>query len=351
MGTRLKELVDRYGGRLIGAGEIEVSSVAPLDQATAASITFLSNPKFRAKAARTQAAALILSPADDAGIGAAYAGARIVADNPYAYFAKVAQHFAALRATRPAPGAHLSAVVDPGATVAASASIGPHVVIGAGATIGERCLIDAGCFIGDGAAIGADSHLFARVTIHAGCELGQRAIVHSGAVIGADGFGFANEAGRWIKIPQSGRVRIGDDVEIGANTTIDRGALDDTVIEDGVKLDNQIQIGHNCRIGAHTAMAGCVGVAGSAIIGKYCTFGGAAMVLGHLSIADHVHISSGSLVSRSISEPGSYTGFYPLAKNADWEKSAAIVRNLGTMREKIRALEKSIKSNDQEDNE
>jgi UDP-3-O-[3-hydroxymyristoyl] glucosamine N-acyltransferase len=163
-------------------------------------------------------------------------------------------------------------------------------------------------------------------------------------VIGADGFGFANDGGTWIKIPQTGRVVIGDDVEIGANTTIDRGALADTVIEDGVKLDNQIQIGHNCHIGAHTAMAGCVGVAGSATIGKHCTFGGAAMVLGHLTIADNVHISSGSMVSRSIHEPGQYTGFYPLAKNAEWEKSAAIVRNLTSMREKIRALEKTIKT-------
>jgi UDP-3-O-[3-hydroxymyristoyl] glucosamine N-acyltransferase len=163
-------------------------------------------------------------------------------------------------------------------------------------------------------------------------------------VIGTDGFGFANEGGVYIKIPQTGRVVIGDDVDIGANTTIDRGALADTIIEDGVKLDNQIQIGHNCHIGAHTAMAGCVGVAGSAIIGKYCTFGGAAMVLGHLTIADRVHVGSGSMVSRSIAEPGQYTGFYPLAKNADWEKSAAIVRNLSSMREKIRALEKTIKT-------
>ncbi|WP_025915433.1 UDP-3-O-(3-hydroxymyristoyl)glucosamine N-acyltransferase, partial [Herminiimonas sp. CN] len=176
----------------------------------------------------------------------------------------------------------------------------------------------------------------------AGCEIGQRGIVHSGAVIGTDGFGFANEGGAWIKIPQTGRVIIGDDVDIGANTCIDRGALADTVIENGVKLDNQIQIGHNCHIGAHTAMAGCVGVAGSAKIGKYCTFGGAAMVLGHLSIADHVHVSSGSMVSRSILEAGQYTGFYPLAKNADWEKSAAIVRNLASMREKLRSLEKTV---------
>jgi UDP-3-O-[3-hydroxymyristoyl] glucosamine N-acyltransferase len=212
-------------------------------------------------------------------------------------------------------------------------------------------MIDAGSFIGRNAQVGAGTHFYPRVTFLAGCKIGERGIVHPGAVIGADGFGFANEGGAWIKIPQTGAVRIGNDVEIGANTSIDRGALADTVIDDGVKLDNQIQIGHNCHIGAHTAMAGCVGVAGSAIIGRHCTFGGAAMVLGHLTIADNVHVSSGSMVSRSINEPGQYTGFYPLAKNADWEKSAVIVRNLPTMREKIRELEKTIKSLDENKND
>jgi UDP-3-O-[3-hydroxymyristoyl] glucosamine N-acyltransferase len=222
--------------------------------------------------------------------------------------------------------------------------VGPQATIEAGAQVGEGAVIGAGCFVGRDAVIGAHTQLFANVTFHAQCQIGERGIIHSGAVIGTDGFGFANEGGVYIKIPQTGRVIIGDDVDIGANTTIDRGALADTIIEDGVKLDNQIQIGHNCVIGAHTAMAGCVGVAGSAKIGKYCTFGGAAMVLGHLTIADHVHISSGSMVSRSILEAGQYTGFYPLAKNADWEKTAAIVRNLDTMRDKIRALEKTIKT-------
>jgi UDP-3-O-[3-hydroxymyristoyl] glucosamine N-acyltransferase len=344
MGTRLKELVERFGGQLTGDADIEVSGIAPLDVAGAGHITFLSNPKLRSQAAQTSAAALILTSADDALIGAAYRGARIVTANPYAYFARVAQLFEAQSGIAAAPGIHRSAVVDPAAAVAASASIGPHVVIEAGAQIGERAVIGAGCFIGRDARVGADTRLHARVTVQAACRIGARGILHSGAVIGTDGFGFANENGVYVKIPQTGGVLIGDDVEIGANTTIDRGALSDTVIEDGVKLDNQIQIAHNVRIGAHTAMAGCVGVAGSAKIGKYCTFGGAAMVLGHLTIADHVHISSGSLVSRSILEAGQYTGFYPLAKNADWEKSAAIVRNLTSMREKIRELEKNIKS-------
>ncbi len=343
MSNRLGKLVERLGGHLKGDAEIEVNGIAPLDVADVSHLTFLSNPKLRAQAAQTRAAALILSPTDDAAIGESYRGARIVTDNPYAYFARVAQIFVEQQAVPPVPGIHPSAVVHPNAKIAASAHVGPNVTIEADAEIADHAVLDAGCFVGRGARVGQSTHFFANVAFHAGCEIGARGIVHSGAVIGADGFGFARENGVYIKIPQTGRVVIGDDVEIGANTTIDRGALMDTVIEDGVKLDNQIQIGHNCHIGAHTAMAGCVGVAGSARIGKYCTFGGAAMVLGHLTIVDNVHISSGSMVSRSILEPGQYTGFYPLAKNADWEKSAAIVRNLGTMREKIRELEKTIK--------
>lgn len=351
MGIRLGELVERLGGQLAGDENIEVFGIAPLDDADASFITFLSNPRFRTQAAQTNAAALILSAADDASLGANYKGARIIAENPYAYFARVAQLFAAKRSQPAKPGIHPTASVEPSAHVAASACIGAHVTIEADAVVAEHCVIDAGCFIGHGARIGAKTHFFAQVTFHSACEIGQAGIIHSGAVVGADGFGFACEDGAWIKIPQSGRVVIGNDVEIGANTTIDRGALADTVIEDGVKLDNQIQIGHNCHIGAHTIMAGCVGIAGSARIGKHCSFGGAAMVLGHLTIADHVVISSGSLVSRSIHEAGQYTGFYPLAKNAEWEKSAAIVRNLTTMREKIRELERIIKSLTKDKNE
>ena len=342
--TLLGDLIARFGGQLVGDPNIGVSAIAPLADAGATHISFLSNSKLRALAAQSQAAALIVTPNDDATVAATYEGARIVTPNPYAYFARVAQYFAALDAFVPAPGIDPSASVHPDAIIDPSAHIGPKVTVEAGARIGADVVIGAGCFIGRDAVIGAGCHFFANATFHARCVIGARGVLHSGAVIGTDGFGFANEGGVYIKIPQTGRVVIGDDVDIGANTCIDRGALADTVIEDGVKLDNQIQIGHNCRIGAHTAMAGCVGVAGSAIIGKYCTFGGAAMVLGHLTIADKVHISSGSMVSRSILEPGQYTGFYPLAKNAEWEKSAAIVRNLATMREKIRALEKTIKN-------
>ncbi|MES2148862.1 MAG: UDP-3-O-(3-hydroxymyristoyl)glucosamine N-acyltransferase [Pseudomonadota bacterium] len=344
MGTRLGELVERFGGQLVGDPNLEVSGIAPLADAGVSHISFLSNGKLRAQAALSGAAALILNAADDAIVGPQFAGARIVSPNPYAYFARAAQYFASLDEIVPAAGVHPSACVAASARVDPSAHVGSHATIEDGAVVHAQAVIGAGCFVGRDAVIGARTVLLANVTLHARCQIGQRGIVHSGAVIGTDGFGFASEGGVYIKIPQTGRVIIGDDVDIGANTTIDRGALADTVIEDGVKLDNQIQIGHNCRIGAHTAMAGCVGVAGSATIGKYCTFGGAAMVLGHLTIADHVHISSGSMVSRSIHEAGQYTGFYPLAKNAEWEKSAAIVRNLATMRDKIRALEKTIKT-------
>jgi UDP-3-O-[3-hydroxymyristoyl] glucosamine N-acyltransferase len=344
MGMQLGTLVERLGGQLSGDATLEVAGIAPLDLAGERHLSFLSNIKLRSQAACSQAAALIVNERDAAWLTGqgSYLGSQIITPNPYAWFARAAQIFYALE-QRPKPaGIHPGAVVAGSARIATSACIGPHVTIEDDVIIGERVEIDAGCFIGQGARIGDDSHLFANVTFHAGCILGQRGMIHSGAVIGTDGFGFANEAGAWIKIPQTGRVVMGDDVDIGANTTIDRGALADTVIGDGVKLDNQIQIGHNCQIGAHTAMAGCVGVAGSAKIGKYCTFGGAAMVLGHLNIVDNVHISSGSMVSRSILEAGQYTGFYPLAKNAEWEKSAAVVRNLASLRSKVRSMEKNI---------
>jgi UDP-3-O-[3-hydroxymyristoyl] glucosamine N-acyltransferase len=344
MATPLADLVARLGGQLLGDGQLAISGVAPLDVADASQITFLNNAKLRTQAAGSLAAAMIVTETDSAWLEGRYLGARVVTRNPYAWYARVAQFFAAQQAIKPPLGIDSSARVDASASIAASASIGPHVTVEAGAVIGERVVIGAGCFIGRDAQIGADTQLFPNVTFHAACIIGERGILHSGAVIGTDGFGFANEGGAWIKIPQTGRVVMGHDVDIGANTSIDRGAMSDTIIEDGVKLDNQIQIGHNCQIGAHTAMAGCVGVAGSAKIGKYCTFGGAAMVLGHLTIVDNVHISSGSMVSRSILEAGQYTGFYPLAKNADWEKTAAIVRNLASLREKIRALEKTVKT-------
>jgi UDP-3-O-[3-hydroxymyristoyl] glucosamine N-acyltransferase len=344
VGTRLAELVERFGGQLEGDPDIEVTAIAPLDRAGVSDISFLSNSKLRALAAQSQAAALILSPLDEPAVAATYQGARIITANPYAYFARTAQYLVSLSEAAPAPGIHPAAAVHESAQVDPTAHIGPHVTLEAGAVIKAGAVIDAGCYIGREAVVGEGTHFFANVTFHARCIIGARGIIHSGAVIGGDGFGFAVDAGAYIKIPQTGRVVMGDDVDIGANTTIDRGALDDTLIEDGVKLDNLIQIGHNCRIGAHTAMAGCVGVAGSTRIGKHCTFGGAAMINGHIEIADNVHITAATMVPNSITEPGRYTGYYPVARNAEWERSAVIVRNLSSMREKIRALEKTIKT-------
>ena len=343
MSTRLGQLVESLGGRLIGSPDYLVTGMAALETANAQHITFLSNSKLRALAEKSAAGALILSESDHLLVSTSYQGARIITANPYAYFARAAQYFVKLNTPVITPGIHASAVVDSSARIAATATIAANVTIEAEVEIGEHCVIGAGSFVGRGARIGSGTVFHPQVTFLADCHIGERGVIQSGAVIGSDGFGFANDQGEWIRIPQTGGVRIGHDVDIGANTTIDRGALDNTVIEDGVKLDNQIQIAHNCLIGAHTAMAGCVGVAGSAKIGKHCTFGGAAMVLGHLTIADHVHVSSGSLVSRSIHEAGQYTGFYPLAKNADWEKTAAIVRNLEDMRNRLRELEKNIK--------
>lgn len=339
----LGQLVQSLGGELQGGAELEVTGIAPLERATEREITFLSNRKLREQAKSTRACALALTREDSEALGDAYAGARIVVSNPYAWFARAAQMFAAQQAVVVPPGIHPTAVVDAAARVAATAVIGPHVTIEAGAEVGEGCVIEAGCFIGRGARVGSGTHFHPRVSFMAGSQIGERGLIKSGAVIGADGFGFANEKGAWIKIPQTGRVIMGNDVEIGVNTCVDRGAMDDTVLEDGVKLDNLIQIAHNCRIGAHTAMAACVGVAGSTRIGRHCTFGGAAMIVGHIEIADHVHISGGTLISRSIREPGQYTSVYPFAKHAEWEKGAVALRRLDDMRVKLRELEKAMK--------
>ena len=259
----------------------------------------------------------------DAAVGR---GACIVTDDPYLYFARATRLWKARHSPAPPMGIHASAVVDTGADVHPTAWIGPLCVV-------ER-----------GARIGAGTVLKSRVTVSEGCRVGERCILHAGAVIGADGFGFAPHEGTWEKIEQLGAVVIGNDVEIGANTCIDRGALQDTVIEDGVKLDNLVQIGHNVRVGRYTAMAGCVGVAGSATIGAHCTIGGGAIVLGHLTLADHVNISAATVVTRSISKPGHYTGVFPIDDNALWEKNAATLKQLYTLRERVKALEKTTKS-------
>lgn len=334
----LDEIVGRFGGRLAGDGTARVARIATLAHADADTISFLANPRYRAQLAQTRAAAVILDEAHAEHCPVAC----IITDEPYLYFARVAQWLHP--STPPHPGRHASAICET-ERIAPSAAIGPCVYIGPGAVIGERASIGAGCYVGAGAVIGMDARLAPRSTVMDGCRLGARVIVHAGAVVGADGFGFARrQDGEWLKIPQIGRVRIGDDVEVGANTTIDRGAIEDTVIGDGVKLDNQIQIGHNVTIGAHTAIAGCVGIAGSAHIGRRCTFGGGAIVLGHLEIADDVHVSAGTLVARSIREPGQYTGTVPSLPHREWRRHFAHLRRLDHLATRLRALEKPRKN-------
>jgi UDP-3-O-[3-hydroxymyristoyl] glucosamine N-acyltransferase len=331
---RLEEIVARFGGEIVGAGDTVISRIDTLENAGPGDLAFLANPKYRHQLSTTRAAAVIMAPpAVDRPVVA------ILTSQPYLYYARVAQWLNPLPV--PEPGVHSSAVVE--GAVAATASIGPNVWIGPGAMIGERVMIAANCSIGAEVEIGADSHLAANVSIYPGSRLGARCLVHSGAVIGADGFGFAREdQGAWVKIPQVGRVLIGDDVEIGAGTTIDRGALGDTIISDGVKLDNQIQVGHNVQIGAHTAMAGCVGIAGSAVIGARCTVGGGAVILGHLQIADDVNVSAGTLVAKSIRHAGTYSGAVPFLEHGNWLRNFSRLRHLDAMTDRIRALEQRL---------
>jgi UDP-3-O-[3-hydroxymyristoyl] glucosamine N-acyltransferase len=319
MRVTVAEIVARLGGKCIGDASLVIDRIATLDAAEASHIAFLANPRYRGQLTTTRAGCVIVAAAQAEEASAR--GTALVADDPYLYYARLSQWWAQA-AAQPHPGVHPSAVVEPGATIAPDATVG------------------ALCHIGAGAVVGPGTRLAPRVSLGERCVIGARGIVHSGVVIGADGFGFAPHGGRWEKIAQLGTVRIGDDVEIGANTCIDRGALDDTVIEDGVKLDNLIQIGHNVRVGAHSAMAGCVGIAGSAKIGRHCTLGGGAIVLGHLELADHVHITAATVVSRSITKPGQYSGMFPIDDNASWEKNAATLRQLHALRERLRALEK-----------
>ncbi|MBS7350953.1 MAG: UDP-3-O-(3-hydroxymyristoyl)glucosamine N-acyltransferase [Comamonas sp.] len=326
----LAEIVATLGGVLDGVVTPEnklVQRIAPLETADQHSISFCSDTRYQAQLAKTKAACVVLAPSLQAA--ALEAGLTcIVTDNPYAYFARLTQWWQqSQRDKNPLWGAkhiHPSAVVDERADIHPSAHIGPLCVI-------ER-----------GASIGADTVLTARVHIGQGCSIGQRCILHPGVVIGADGFGFAPENGRWLKIAQLGAVRIGDDVEIGANTCIDRGALDDTVIGEGVKIDNLVQIAHNVQIGAHTVIAGNTGIAGSAKIGEHCAIGGAANILGHLSIASGTQISPTSMVTRSIHRPGLYTGIYPIQTNAEWERTAASIKQVDKMRQRMKKLEQTI---------
>lgn len=338
----LGDIAAHLGGELIGDPQLPIDRIGPLDSAGPATISFLSNPRYEAQLATTKAGCVIVGPAlKDA---AAARGAALVLPDPYLAFARLTQWWAARTRPPVVAGIHPSAVVEAGARVAATAVIGPFVHIEADAVIGEHARIDAHGHVGRGATVGEGTWFKPRVTFSHGCHIGARGIVHSGAVIGADGFGFAPNQGQWVKIEQLGGVRIGDDVEIGANTCIDRGALDDTVIEEGVKLDDQIMVAHNVRIGAFTAVAGCVGIAGSTTIGRHCTIAGAVNFVGHIQICDHTHITGATVITRSITQPGVYSGMYPYQDHATWEKNAATLRNLHTLRDRVRALEKNSKT-------
>jgi UDP-3-O-[3-hydroxymyristoyl] glucosamine N-acyltransferase len=336
--VRLGVLAQHLGAELRGDADALIERLGPLETADAQTISFLANPRYQVQLAHSQAGCVIVGQA--LADAAAARGAALVCSDPYHAFARLTQWWAARTRRPPVPGVHPTAVVEEGVIIAADASVGPLCVLSRGARIGPGAVIGPQCHVGEGASVGAGTWLKARVLLSDACRIGEHGIVHGGAVIGADGFGFAPHEGRWDKIEQLGAVRIGDNVEIGANTCIDRGALDDTVLGDGVKLDNLVQIGHNVRIGDHTAFAGCVGVAGSARIGRHCTAGGGAIILGHLEIVDHVHITAATLITRSIHKPGQYSGAFPFDDNAAWEKNAATLRQLHTLRERLRTLEK-----------
>ncbi|MBT9506512.1 UDP-3-O-(3-hydroxymyristoyl)glucosamine N-acyltransferase [Rhodoferax sp.] len=327
MSLSLGSIVEELGGELHGDAALLIEGLSTLEAAGPQHVSFLSHPKYQTQLAASKAACVIVSPQMQSL--AQLRGACIVTEQPYLYFARLTQLWKRNLPHSARPRVHASAVIDPLAFVHPDARIG------------------ALCVIERGARIGANTELRSRVTVGEDCVIGDRCLLHPGVVIGADGFGFAPNAGAWEKIEQLGAVSIGNDVEIGANTCIDRGALQNTVIEDGVKLDNLIQIGHNVRVGKHTAMAGCVGVAGSATIGAHCTIGGGAIVLGHLALADHVNISAATVVTRSIRSPGHFTGMFPIDDNASWEKNAASLKQLHSLRDRIRALEDQLKKLEQ----
>ncbi len=334
MSWTVRTLADALGIAYSGDGERALRRVAALETAGAESLSFVSRTSYLGLLEATGAGAVILAPA--------HAGRApcpvLLADDPYAAYARAAQllHPDPDRPQRIAS----TAEVDPSARIAASAHIGPQVVIGAEAEIGAEAVIEAGTYIGAAVTVGAGTRIGPRVVIREGCRIGARGRIQSGVVIGADGFGYARDEDGWVRIPQIGAVVIGDDVEIGANTTIDRGSLEDTVIGNGVILDNQIQIAHNVRIGDRTAMAGCVGVAGSAVIGRDCTVGGAAGILGHLEIVDDVHITAMSLVRKSITLAGTYSSGTPLEASAEWRRNAARFRQLDALARRVDSLEK-----------
>jgi UDP-3-O-[3-hydroxymyristoyl] glucosamine N-acyltransferase len=335
----VQTLAQVLGVSLSGQANLQINRIASLEGADGASISFVASRKHLRAAQASLAGALIVPPelADQCAV---HCRARLLSSDPYADYARLTGWFAKQsRSDSQSPGVHPTAQIHPEAVLEEGVYIASAVVIHRGACIGAHSRIESHCTIGEGASIGADSVLHPGVVLYPDVALGARAIVHAGTVIGADGFGFAPSVQGWIKIEQLGRVLIGHDVEIGANCTIDRGALDDTVIGVGVKIDNQVQIGHNVRIGDHTVIAGCVGIAGSAVIGSRCMIGGGVGIAGHLTICDGAVIGGFSLVERSVTEPGFYTGAWPLQGHAEWERTAATLKQLPRLRQRVRALE------------
>jgi len=337
MAKTLAEIADFLGAELKGDGAHLITGLATLSDAGQGELSFLANQAYLNQLKVTQAGAVIVHPkqADDCPVHA------LIMDNPYLGYAKVSSLFDTL--PEPSRQIHPSAFVSPSAKLGANVSVGANVVIEDDVELADGVTIGAGCVIGHRSRIGQDTRLHSNVTLYHDLVIGERGILHSGCVIGADGFGFANAQGKWHKIRQIGGVRIGNDVEIGANTTVDRGAMSDTLIADGVKLDNQIQIAHNVEIGENTAMAACAGVSGSTKIGANCTIAGGVGLAGHLTLVDGCHVTGMSLISRSITEPGSYSSGTAMAPSAEWKKSAARFRQLDDMAKRIRALEKAAK--------
>lgn len=332
----LNEIVDELGGSVVGNGSTLIGRVSSLGNANVGDICFVADSKYAKAVATSKASAFILKQAHTELTSAP----KIIVDNPYAYFAKLSAFLNPISIA--ALGIASTAIVAASAKVSETCSVGDLVVIGENVMLGEHVIIKSGCVIENDVSIADGTCLEPNVTIKHHCKIGKNCNIFSGAVIGSDGFGYAEENGRWIKIPQVGRAILHDNVDVGANTTIDRGALDDTVIEEGVKLDNLIQIGHNCIIGAHTVIAGCVGIAGSARIGKHCKIGGAAMVLGHLEIADNITISPGTMITRSLTKSDIYTALMPFQTHRAWLNTAAKLRHLDDFADKIKSLEKEI---------
>jgi UDP-3-O-[3-hydroxymyristoyl] glucosamine N-acyltransferase len=343
MDLPLSELAVRFGCELRGDPGLRIGRVATLGAAGPGDLSFLANPQYRPQLAATRATAVVI----DAASAQLSPVAVLVHSNPYATYARMA----ALLHPEPAvvPGVHATAFIDPSAQIAPSASVGALVFIGPRAVVGERAVIGAGCVLGADVRIGADCLLQPRVTLVAASELGERTRLHSGVVIGSDGFGFARDAAGWTKVPQIGRVRVGADVEVGANTTIDRGAIEDTVIEDGVKLDNQIQIAHNVQIGAHTVIAACTGVSGSTRIGARCVIAGAVGIAGHLTICDDVVVTGMSSITHSLTAPGVYSGCIPVTLAPVWRRLVGRFKRLDTLNERVRRLERGENGSQQQD--